>query len=225
MKKIVLILLLLMLWGNYVCAAIITEIQVTDDIDQEDIMGEEDVLTEPEPAAELEKMDLAELTVLAEKNDAVALLALGDRYYYGKGGAARDRAQAFKWYLKAAELDCVASQFNLGHMYRNGTGTKQDMLKSLEWFERAADLGDAESQFMAAEMHSGVAGVPKNNVRAYLWYKIAYTTMEPRFRGIAKAELDLLKQGMTKEEVAEAEALVLKWHEAQLDRLHKAQQN
>lgn len=216
---------MLALWSNFVCAAIITEIQVTDDVEQEDVMGEEDVLAEPELAEELEKMTLDELTALAEKNDADALLALGDRYYYGKGGAVRDRTQAFKWYLQAAELDCVASQFNLGHMYRNGTGTKQDMLKSLEWFERAADLGDAESQFMAAEMHSGVSGVPKNNVKAYQWYKIAYTTMEPRFRGIAKAELDLLKPEMTKAEVAEAEALVLKWHEAQLDRLHKAQQN
>ena len=232
MKKIVLILLLFMVGVNGSYADIITEIQVTDDAeieitgaDQEDVMGEDGALADPEPSVELEKLSLTALTALAEKDDPEALLALGDRYYYGKGGAGRDRTQAFKWYLRAAELDCTASQFNLAHMYRNGTGTKQNMQKALEWFERAAYLGDAEAQFMAAEMHGAGSGVPQNNVRAYMWYKIAYTTMEQRFRGIAKAELDMLKTEMTKDEMAQAEALVLEWHNAQVARMQKAQQN
>lgn len=231
MKKIVILLVLLLVMGtNWSYAEIITEIQVTDDsdieitgADQEDVMGEDGALAEPGPSAELEKMSLSALTAQAEKDDPDALLALGDRYYYGKGGAGRDRAQAFKWYMQAAELDCTASQFNLAHMYRNGTGTKQSMPKALEWFERAAYLGDSEAQFMAAEMHGAGSGVPQNNVRAYMWYKIAHTTMEQRFRGIAKAELDMLKTEMSKEEISQAEALVLEWHNAQVDRIQKTQ--
>lgn len=176
---------------------------------QEDILSAESVPAEA--ADEFGELSLSALTMLAGQGDAEALLALGDRYYYGKGGAGRDRSQAFKYYLKAAEQDCPVSQFNLGHMYRSGIGTKQNMQKALEWFERAADLGDPEAQFMAAEMHGTGSGVPHNNVRAYMWYKIAYTTMEPRFRGIAKAELDTLKTQMPKEETAQAEALVLEW--------------
>lgn len=176
---------------------------------QEDILSAESVPAEA--ADEFRELSLSALTMLAGQGDAEALLALGDRYYYGKGGTGRDRSQAFKYYLKAAEQDCPVSQFNLGHMYRSGIGTKQNMQKALEWFERAADLGDPEAQFMAAEMHGAGSGVPHNNVRAYMWYKIAYTTMEPRFRGIAKAELDTLKTQMTKEETAQAEALVLEW--------------
>lgn len=231
MKKIVILLVMLLVMGtNWSYAEIITAIQVTDDsdieitgADQEDVMGEDGALAEPEPSAELEKMSLSALTAQAEKDDPDALLALGDRYYYGKGGAGRDRAQAFKWYMRAAELDCTASQFNLAHMYRNGTGTKQSMPKALEWFERAAYLGDSEAQFMAAEMHGTGSGVPQNNVKAYMWYKIAYTTMEQRFRGIAKAELDMLKTEMSKEEISQAEALVLEWHNAQVDRIQKTQ--
>lgn len=232
MKKIILLFLLLMIATNWSYADIITEISVTDETemefsgeDQEDVMGEEDAMAEPELLQELNKLSLAGLTALAGKDNPAALLTLGDRYYYGKGGAGRDRAQALKWYLKAAELGCTASQFNLGHMYRNGTGTKQNMQKALEWFEQAAYFGDTEAQFMAAEMHSTGSGVPQNNIRAYMWYKIAYTTMEQRFRSIAKTELDMLKTKISKAEIAKAEELVLEWHNAQVARIQKAQQN
>lgn len=224
LKKVLLTLAFMLICGNTAFAVIITEIQVTDDVEIEDVMGEDEAATNTEPTTEeLTNLSLTELTALAEDSNADALLALGDRYYYGKGGAGRDRYQAFKWYSLAAELDCVASQFNLGHMYRNGTGTKQNMQKSLEWFERAADLGDAESQFMAAEMHGTGSGVPRDLTKAYMWYKIAYTTMEPRFRNIAKAEMDLLKPEMTKEQIAEAEKLAAEWYDMQVHRMQAAQ--
>lgn len=221
LKKTILLLLILTAGAGWSYADSLTAGQDTDntaiesaaDVELED--AQEDILS-PEsapadPADELAKLSLSALTLQAEQGDSEALLALGDRYYYGKGGAGRDRSQALEYYLKAAELDCPVSQFNLGHMYRSGIGTKQNMQKALDWFERAANLGDPEAQFMAAEMHGTGSGVPHNNVRAYMWYKIAYTTMEPRFRGIAKAELDTLKTQMTKEETAQAEALVQEW--------------
>lgn len=175
----------------------------------EDIL--DDDMAEASPAA-LDSLKLSELKKAAEAGDKNAQLLTGDRYYYGKGGAPRDRYQAFNWYAKAANQGCISAQFNLGHMYRNGTGTRQNMQKALEWFEKAANGGDTESQFMAAEMYGAGYGVPQNKIKAYMWYKIAFDTMEARFKNIAKAEMDLLKQEMTAEEVVQAEQLAEQWH-------------
>lgn len=224
LRRILFVTALLLALCGYAWAAVATEARSMDATEIEDVMDEGDAMltAEPEPE-ELTQMGISALTALAESGNSEAQLVLGDRYYYGKGGVNRDRYQAFKWYALAAEQDCTASQFNLAHMYRNGAGTTQNMQKALEWFEKAAYLGDAESQFMAAEMLGAGSGVAQNNVRAYMWYKIAYTTMEPRFRGIAKAELDLLKPHMSKAEVAEAEALVIQWHEIQVKRMRETQ--
>jgi TPR repeat protein len=46
---------------------------------------------------------------------------------YGKGeGVAKDDAEAFKWYLRAAERGLPAAQQIVGVRYYNGTGVKQD---------------------------------------------------------------------------------------------------
>src|ERR1700693_272362 len=56
------------------------------------------------------------LRPLADSGNAVAQFGLG--FMYEKGyGIAKDDAQAFAWYRKAAAQGAVYAQFNLGYMY------------------------------------------------------------------------------------------------------------
>lgn len=221
MKRIILLVIVCMLLANGANAKIIREIQVNDDAEQEDIMDTGQTL----PEVTTNDLTVTELKELAAKNDISAILALGDRYYYGKGGVQRDRAQAFKWYKMAALQDNIAAQFSVGHMYRTGSGVKVNMQKAVEWFEKAADQGDTESQFMAGEIYGLGSEVPKDTVKAYKWYRIALNNMEPRFKGIIKAELELLGKDMTKAEVAAAEKMAAEWQKTFAQRQKDLAQN
>ena len=69
---------------------------------------------------------LAELLkILAEKGDAEAQLNLGYCYDMGKG-VAEDKAEAVKWYRKAADQGDTQAQYNLGVCYCNGDGVTQN---------------------------------------------------------------------------------------------------
>lgn len=221
MRKFVLFLILSVFLASGAFAEIIHEIQVTDDVEQEDAMDAGQDL----PEIETGDLTVEELQELAQDGDMEALLAVADCYYYGKCGVQRNRVEAFKWYEMAALLDNPTAQFSLGHMYRTGNGAKKNMQKALEWFEKAANLGDTESQFMVAEMYGLGTEVPRNVVKAYKWYNLALDGMEPRFKGIIKAELDLLKDDMTKDEVAAAEKMAVEWRKAFAQKQKELAQN
>ena len=221
MKQIVLLVMVCLLLTNGAFAEIIREIQVNDNTEQEDVMDAGQDLAE----IVISDLTIAELKELAADEDISAQLALGDRYYYGKGGVQRDRAQAFKWYEMAALQGNAPAQFSVGHMYRAGAGVKMNMQKAVEWFEKAADQGDTESQFMAAEMYGLGTEIPRDTVKAYKWYRIALEGMEPRFKGIIKAELELLGEDMTKEEVAAAEKMAAEWQKSFVQRQKDLAQN
>lgn len=53
-------------------------------------------------------------------------------------GVAKDGAQAFIQYRKAAEQDYAAAQHNLGVMYANGLGVAKDAAKACMWYRKAA---------------------------------------------------------------------------------------
>jgi hypothetical protein len=61
----------------------------------------------------------------AERNNPVAQCALGSRYYNGEG-VVSDKAEAVKWFRKAAEQGFAQAQYNLGVCYANGEGIAQD---------------------------------------------------------------------------------------------------
>lgn len=78
------------------------------------------------------QLDIKELMHLAlEKNDPNALFALGE-YYEQK----KDRDNAFKYYLKAAEQDHAGAHNNVGIIYC----LQGDVEKAKEHLHRAADV-------------------------------------------------------------------------------------
>jgi TPR repeat protein len=67
---------------------------------------------------------------------------LGYMYQNGQG-VAQDYAEAFKWYLLAAEQGEVGAQALLGYMYDKGLGVAKDHTQAAYWFRKAKEQGNA----------------------------------------------------------------------------------
>ena len=77
------------------------------------------------------------LTRSAEQQHAQAMLQLGRLFQLARA-AFQDPAEAFKWYLRSAELGLPAAQSQVGYFYLSGEGdVQQDCSQALEWFEQA----------------------------------------------------------------------------------------
>jgi hypothetical protein len=68
-------------------------------------------------------------------------------YMYNKGrGVSKDSAEAFKWYLKAAEQGNAAAQYALGLLYEQGKGTAKDKQIAATWYRKAAEQGNENAK-------------------------------------------------------------------------------
>ena len=84
----------------------------------------------------LYEISVPELTVLAEKGNCDAQLALGAAYEFGRG-VAPDPAAALGWYRKAAEQGKGLAMRNIGNLYDQGKGVEKDKRKAAEWYLKA----------------------------------------------------------------------------------------
>ena len=93
-----------------------------------------------------EEKKFAEILARAKANDAEAQFELGERYYIGKMGAGRyggnpveqDFQEAFKWYLKAAELNHPRAQYEVAMEYTVGNVVEEDNKEEVKWYRKAA---------------------------------------------------------------------------------------
>ena len=77
------------------------------------------------------------LTRSAEQQHAQAMLQLGRLFQLAHANF-QDSAEAFKWYLRAAQLGLPAAQSQVGYFYLSGEGdVQQDCEQALNWFEQA----------------------------------------------------------------------------------------
>jgi|ERR1039457_4950153 TPR repeat protein len=116
--------------------------------------------------------ELQQINALAEQGDAVAQLGLGSMYALGQG-VPQDYAQAYKWYLKAADQRNAGAQFCLGDMYLCGQGVLQDNARATMWFRKAADQGFAAAQHNLGMMYVNGRGVPQDYAQAVMWLRKA----------------------------------------------------
>ena len=88
-----------------------------------------------------------------EVGDAQAMDQLGRWYQNGDHGLPQDRDKALELWLRAGELGCFYSHFNIGVVYKNGHGVERDEMKAKHYYELAAmgrdenarhNLGNAE---------------------------------------------------------------------------------
>ncbi len=111
----------------------------------------------------------------AEAGDAEAQAWVGAVYANGSGNAG-SLAEAFKWYIKAANQGHVAAQTNVGAMLAMGQGTPQDLERGIAWLEKAAEAGDPMACYNLATLHAKGGGPPQDLARATELYRFAAET-------------------------------------------------
>jgi uncharacterized protein len=71
--------------------------------------------------------------------------------------------EALKWYRKAAELDYVDAQNELGKLYYAGLGTVKDMSEAYKWFAIASRL---QNEFAVANKETAAKELTKQQIEA-----------------------------------------------------------
>jgi len=138
----------------------------------------------------------------AEQGDAGAQFNIGGMYANGRG-VAKDDAEAVKWFRLAADQGNAIAQYSLGVAYTIGRGVPEDSAEAVKWYRLAADQGVADAQYALGLMYASGEGVAQDFVRAYAWSSIAAAGGDAQAREFR----DFLAQQMTREQIAEAQAI------------------
>nr|MCS5587697.1 sel1 repeat family protein [Porticoccaceae bacterium] len=101
---------------------------------------------------------------------------------------------------------------SLAWMYAHGEGVPENAAEAVKWYRKAAEQGLAVAQYNLAKMYRRGEGVPKNKIKAYLWYSLA----KAQGHEDAKHNLKILKDAMTKQQIAQVQALTSKCWESEL---------
>ncbi len=56
-----------------------------------------------------------------------------------------DKAEAVKWFRKAADQGNADAQYHLGLCYYYGYGVEEDNAEAVNWLKKAADQGNEEA--------------------------------------------------------------------------------
>jgi TPR repeat protein len=134
---------------------------------------------------------------------------------YAKGrGVPQDDAEAVRWIRLAAEQGNAIAQFSLGSMYAKGRGVPQDDAEAVRWFRLAADQGDADAQGHLGSMYAAGRGVAQDIVQGHMWHNIAASRLTGEQRDMAVQNRDAVANGLTPDQLAEAQRLAREWDEA-----------
>lgn len=119
--------------------------------------------------------NISQLIIMAEAGSKSSIYNLGVKY--GNGDGVRvNHETAFKYYIRASEMNYAPAQNNLGWAYRQGLGTQINYKKALYWFKISAIQNNALALQNLAEMFQNGEGVKKNIDTAELLYKLCATT-------------------------------------------------
>ena len=112
--------------------------------------------------------------------------------------------------MAEANQGAAYAQYNLGNMYEFGEGVPENDAEAVKWYRKAADQGHAKAQSNLGVMYYNGDGVPENHVRAYVWLSMAKTQGYES----AKKGVETVKNLMTKQQIAQAQALATKCYES-----------
>lgn len=143
----------------------------------------------------------------AEDSSPTIQYDIGLGYLYGRG-LIQDASKAFHWFALAAEQGLPKAQHALARMYWSGTGTTQDHEKYIKWLKLAADNGHPVAMNQLAAAYAEGMGVPQDYVVAHMWANLATA------RGETSGLRDALFEGMTDEQIAEAQRMAREWKQA-----------
>ena len=120
-------------------------------------------------AAELFRNAASEST---DMSNAEALYQIGGRFAEGNGVSKSD-ADAFQFYLEAAEQGHPKAQNDLAVFYLYGKGVAKSESQAIRWFRAAAKEGIMEAQANLGNCYSQGNGGRQNDEEAVQWYRKA----------------------------------------------------
>lgn len=151
----------------------------------------------------------------ADAGSAYAAYRIGVEYFDAKH-VERDIPLAARYQQLASELGSAPAMFELASFYEGGFGVPYDLDLSGQWFLESARRGYPPAQHNVATMFEEGAGQPRDLVRAYLYYGLAieqgfevnFVFSEETGRSTLVDPRDRLREMMSEDEVAEADALI-----------------
>ena len=116
--------------------------------------------------------EVKEVRAMAEGGDAEAMSDLGQWYYYGRNGLAKDRKQAADWFQRGDDLGDVTCTAMLGACYDLDDGVEQDEVYAVHLYTAAAARGsEIGCCLLANYLAKGWSGLRKNPRAATRWYR------------------------------------------------------
>ena len=133
---------------------------------------------------------LAMIQKRVEKEDSDAMLTLGDQYYHGQLGLAKDVPRAIELWTEAAELGSSGAHYQLGYMYHHGIGVEEDQPRGMRHLQRAALKGNAMSRhclgFVEFEEGNYELAVQHYMITAKMGYDVSLNAIKNMFtKGLA----------------------------------------
>lgn len=101
-----------------------------------------------------------------------AMFCIGDYYANGKG-VKQDYKQAFRFFMKSAELGDTEAMANVGLYYWQGKGILQDYDEALNWSLKAAESDNEKAMNNIGKMYYLGEGLQKNYEKAFEWFSKA----------------------------------------------------
>uniref|UniRef100_K3X201 Uncharacterized protein n=1 Tax=Globisporangium ultimum (strain ATCC 200006 / CBS 805.95 / DAOM BR144) TaxID=431595 RepID=K3X201_GLOUD len=115
----------------------------------------------------------------AEQGDVDAMAAMGDLYYWGARGVARDHVQAHEYFSRAAHAGHVSAQSALAGMLLKGEGSKKDNESAIMWYTKAAERNHTRALNGLGFIHFyGSGGVNENKSLALEFFEKAAANEE-----------------------------------------------
>ena len=89
---------------------------------------------------------LAMIQKRVDKGDADAMYHLGEHYYNGMLGLAKNVTRAVELWTEAAELESIDAHSQLGYMYYHGDSVEEDIPRGIHHWQQAAMKGHVVSR-------------------------------------------------------------------------------
>jgi TPR repeat protein len=93
---------------------------------------------------------LEKLQEAAQQGRKVAILELGNNYYYGRLGLEKDTAKAAEWWQMGVDKNHRQCMYNLAGLYIRGDGVEKNEDVARELYMKAADYGLPQANINAA---------------------------------------------------------------------------
>ena len=127
----------------------------------------------PAQQSEADHKLLADLRDKAERGVAESQFELGNTFFFGNLGVAKDEAAGVVWLRKSAEQGYVNAQFCLGICYLNGDGVAKDYTEAMKWFRKAAEQNVPQFQSYLGLCYANGEVVTRDEVEAVKWFRKA----------------------------------------------------